>query len=64
MKEPEAAQLRESNINILLETLRALVSLDSALKDTKVLFSGPKWSKMSIKSVLGLDEPNSMRMGK
>ena len=49
MKEPEAEQLRESNTNIHQETLRALVFFDSALKDTKAPFSGPKWSKMSIK---------------
>jgi len=34
MKEPEAAQLRENNISTSLETLRALVFLESALKDT------------------------------
>ena len=34
MKEPEATQLRESNKNIPLETLRALVFLESALKGT------------------------------
>ena len=34
MKVPEAAQLRESNTNIPLETLRALVFLELALKGT------------------------------
>ena len=49
MKEPEAAQLRESNTNIPLETLRALVFLESALKDTWAPFSDQKWSKMGVK---------------
>ena len=34
VQEPEAAQLRENNTNTSLETLRALLFLDSTLKDT------------------------------
>ena len=49
MKEPEAAQLRESNTYIPAKIFYELVFLDSALKDTKAPFSDPKWSKMSIK---------------
>ena len=49
MKEPEAAQLRKNSTNIQLETFRALVFLESALKDTYAPSSGPKWPKMGIK---------------
>ena len=65
MKEPEAAQLRESNTNIPLETLRALVFLESALKDKMGTSKWPKMAQNGYKNlVLGLDRPKSMHVGR